>query len=71
MFGKAWDELWHSFGVTMSKLEPAIKEATSRFEVAGCQVEVGNGRVYLKGKFKSIHINGRLLRIPREVLEGE
>lgn len=68
MFGNKWDKFWEDFNRLMDQLPGVINESGG---IDGTTiVRSNNGHVELKGKFKSLKINGRTIRIPKEVLEG-
>jgi len=69
--GKAWKKFWSGFEKMMDALPGLIDEA---FEdgIPGSTTMVNkNGHVALHGSFKSLRINGKLIRIPGNVLGGK
>jgi len=67
MFGKEWDRFWDSFDKMMSALPAMVDKAVAS---GTRKVTISNGDIVLRGNFKSLRINGRLIRIPKEILEG-
>lgn len=68
MFGKKWDKLWACFDKTMDALPDAIDEAVRG---GGVFVNGNGGNIVIKGRVKSLRINGRLIRLPDEVMRGK
>lgn len=79
--GKKWDEFWKRFDTTMDALPDAIDEMVDKLDSmvagSGCgvydvhSVDINNGEAILTGRFKSIRINGFLIKVPAHVLEGK
>lgn len=68
MFGKKWDSFWEDFNRLMDQLPGVINESGGMDGVT--TLRSTNGHIELKGKFKSLNINGRTIRVPKEVMEG-
>ena len=69
MFGNKWDAFWKQFDRTMEMLPDAVSDAVSSGHAGVRQVIVKDGHVVMNGNFKSIRINGREIRIPKEIME--
>ena len=67
---KRWDSFWASFNDLMSKLPGVIEEAVEGGVDGASTSIVANGHVILKGKFKSLNINGHVIRVPEFVMSG-
>ena len=72
IFGKKWDAFWKSFENTMDQLGPAIEESVESIQVGnivhgnmsggdycGQSIIQKNGHVEIRGKIKSLKINGK------------
>lgn len=69
--GKRWDAMWKSFDEMMAKLPGAIDEAIEGGVDGATVTQVSNGHVKLRGKFKSIEINGTTVRVADWVMMGK
>jgi hypothetical protein len=68
---KRWDAFWVSFNGLFDKLPGAIEDAIEGGVDGATVSQVSNGHIVLRGKFKSLKINGFTVRIPRHVLDGK
>ena len=69
--GKAWKKMWKGFDALMSSIPGVIDEAMEGGITGGTTIVNKNGHVVLHGRFKSLRINGKLIKIPGNVLEGK
>ena len=65
-----WDSLWKKFDDLMAALPGAIKEAVEEGRDGVTTSVINNGDVVLRGKFRSLRINGYKVRVPDYVLKG-
>ena len=69
---KAWDSFWSKFEDTMAELPAAIDEfiedCTSNKHASSLTFK--DGVVIIKGRIDKLVINGRTIRLPKEVTEG-
>lgn len=67
---KAWEKFWGRFDFAMKVLPEAMDEAMAGGIPDSIIMTSINGDVVLRGRIKSLRINGKLIRFPAGVLEG-
>ena len=65
-----WDRFWSKFGALFDDM-PGVFEEAVEGRIDGVTVsQVNNGHIQLRGKFKSLRINGYEVRVPEKVMRG-
>lgn len=72
MLGNKWTKFWNDFETTMNGLGPAIEEAVEEAVTSGNGQSVTNvnGNVDIRGKLRSLSINGKKIDLGIYTPEG-